>query len=118
MAGHIQLGQRGEQWAADFLIGKGFVILHRNWRYSHYEIDIIAIHKDVLHFVEVKIRSSKKWGLPEEAVTKKKFERLLQAADEFLFQHPQYRHVQYDIVAINTAKNSEPQIFFIEDVYM
>ena len=118
MAQHNKLGERGEQMAEAFLLKSGYTILHRNWRHSHYEIDIIALRKDILHFVEVKIRSSKKYGFPEEAVTKKKFNSLLQAADEFLFLHPQYKHVQYDILAISVYRNMEPEFFLIEDVYM
>lgn len=118
MAGHNKLGQDGEQLAAEYLQQLGYTVLHRNWRYSHYEIDIIAVKNEVLHIVEVKIRSGTTFGHPEEAVNKKKFDRLLLAADEFLFQHPQYRHVQYDIVAINTRKNLPPDYFLIEDVYL
>lgn len=118
MAVHISLGKQGEEWAATYLLQKGYTILHRNWRFSHYEIDIIAIKDTILHFIEVKIRTSKKFGWPEENVTKKKFQSLLQAADEFLYQHPQYRHVQYDIFAINIYKGGEPEFFLIEDVYL
>lgn len=118
MAGHNQLGKKGEQLAEYYLQGLGYAILHRNWRHSHYEIDLIALKNNVLHFVEVKIRSSKKYGLPEEAVNKKKFQSLLHAADEFLYQHPQYRHVQYDIVSINTVNGAAPEFFLIEDVYL
>lgn len=118
MAQHNRLGQEGEQMAAHYLQQHGYTVLHRNWRHSHYEIDIIALKKDVLHFIEVKIRSSKTYGLPEENVTKKKFQSLLNAADEFLFQHQQYRHVQYDILAITVHKNKEPEYFLIEDVYL
>lgn len=118
MARHQLLGKKGEDDAAAYLVQKGFSILHRNWRHSHYEIDIIAEKEGVLHFVEVKLRTSQKFGLPEEAVDKRKFGRLLNAADEFLHQHPQYRHVQYDIVAISIRKNGPPEYFFIEDVYL
>lgn len=104
--------------AEDYLLQQGYEILHRNWRHSHYEIDIIAKRKDVIHFVEVKLRSSKKFGLPEANVKKKKFQSLLRAADEFLFQHQQYRHVQYDILSINLSVNAEPEFFLIEDVYL
>ena len=72
----------------------------------------------MLHFVEVKIRSSKTFGPPEAAVTKKKFQRLMQAADEFLFRHPQYRHVRYDVLAINCYKNEPVEFLLIEDVYL
>ncbi len=118
MALHINLGRRGEDMAAVYLLQNGYTILHRNWRSSYYEIDIIALKNEVLHFVEVKIRSSRNYGLPEEAVTKKKFQRLLLAADAFLNQHPLYRHVQYDVLAINVSKNSKPEYLLIEDVYL
>jgi len=118
MARHNELGKNGEALAAAYLTQHGYAILHCNWRYSHYEIDIIALKENVLHFVEVKSRASKNFGLPEEAVTKKKFQSLLQAADEFLFQHPEYRHVQYDILSITTLKNQPPDFFLIEDVYL
>src|SRR5919107_1572419 len=114
MARHQTLGKKGEDDAAAHLVQKGFEILHRNWRYAHYEIDIIALKDSVLHFVEVKLRTSTKFGLPEEAVDKKKFGRLLNAADEFLYHHPQYRHVQYDIVAISMPANAPAEYFFIE----
>jgi putative endonuclease len=115
---HIDFGKLGEQLAEDFLIKKGYTILHRNWRYSHYEIDIVALKNDLPHFVEVKTRSSKQFGEPEESVTKKKIRFLLQAADEFLFRHPQYKNFQIDILSINIHPQTEPEYFFIEDVYL
>ena len=118
MARHNELGKNGETLAAAYLTDCGYTILHCNWRHSHYEIDIIALKANILHFVEVKSRSSTNFGLPEDAVTKKKFQSLLQAADEFLFQHPQYRHVQYDILSISAIKNKVPEFFLIEDVYL
>ena len=74
MALHNQLGKRGEQMAEQYLLKHGYQVLHRNWRHSHYEIDIIAIKKEVLHFVEVKLRSSKTFGLPEQFVKKEKIQ--------------------------------------------
>lgn len=118
MAGHIKLGQSGEQLAAAFLQSKGYTLLHRNWRHVHCEIDIIAERNGVLHIVEVKIRSSRRFGHPETAVKKKKFRSLLHAANEFLYQHPQYRHVQYDIIAISLRKDAAPEYFLIQDVYL
>jgi putative endonuclease len=118
MAVHNQLGKKGEEMAEQYLLQHGYVVLHRNWRHSHYEIDLIAIKNEVLHFVEVKLRSSKKFGLPEQNVKRKKFQSLLRAADEFLFQKPEYRHVQYDILSINISFNEPPEFFLIEDVYL
>lgn len=118
MATHIDLGKQGEQLAEDFLIGRGYTILHRNWRYSRYEIDIVALKNDLPHFIEVKTRSSTQFGEPEEAVTKKKIRFLLQAADEFLFKHPQFNNFRLDILSITIYAHQEPQYFFIEDVYL
>lgn len=118
MARHNDLGKQGEALAASYLQKRGYAILHCNWRHPPYEIDIIALKGAVLHFVEVKSRSSTTFGLPEDGVTKKKFQSLLQAADEFLFQHPQYRHVQYDILSISTFRDKAPEFFLIEDVWL
>lgn len=118
MAQQNLLGKQGEDLAESFLTQKGFTVLHRNWRHSHYEIDIIAEKGKVLHFVEVKLRSYKAFGMPEESVTKKKMKFLMQAADQFLYKHPQYKHIQFDILSINAAPDKESEYFFIEDVYL
>ena len=56
MARHMKTGELGEKLAVAFFLKKGFIILHKNWRHSHWEVDIIASHIDVLHFIEVKTR--------------------------------------------------------------
>jgi len=118
MATHIDFGKLGEKLAEDFLIDKGYTILHRNWRHSYYEIDIVALKDQLPHFIEVKTRSSNEFGEPEESVSKKKIRFLLQAADEFLFRNPQYTNFQIDILSITIHLQEEPQYFFIEDVYL
>lgn len=115
---NIDFGKLGEQLAEDFLVERGYTILHRNWRHSRYEIDIVALKNDIPHFVEVKTRSSNFFGEPEESVSKKKIRCLLQAADEFLFKHPQYTNFQIDILSITIHPQQAPQYFFIEDVYL
>ncbi len=58
----------GENAAAEFLKKKGYVILERNFRKGYGEIDIIAVKKGTLVFVEVKTRSSDKFGTPLDAI--------------------------------------------------
>ena len=118
MALHNQVGKEGEQLALAWLRKNEFEILHCNWRYSRYEIDIIAKKNDLLHIIEVKCRNYFPGAYPEESVTKKKFKFLLNAADEYLYQHPEYKHVQFDILSITLHKNDEPEYFLIEDVYL
>ena len=51
-----QLGKAGEYVACGFLRSMGHIILERNWRSGHLEIDIISLDRDGIHFVEVKTR--------------------------------------------------------------
>jgi len=118
MASHNRLGKEAEQMAVNYLTTKGYQILHCNWRYSRYEIDIIAIKNDLLRIIEVKSLKSAEVRYPEESVTKKKFKYLLKAADEFLFQNHQYRHVQFDVLSIVLNRENEPEYFLIEDVFL
>lgn len=118
MASHNQLGKEAEQMAVNYLSKNGYEILHCNWRYSRYEIDIIAIKDQLLRIIEVKSLKSTDVRRPEESVTKKKFRYLVKAADEFLFQNQQYRHVQFDILSIVLNRENDPEYFLIEDVYL
>ena len=118
MALHNQLGKEGEQMATAYFEQKNYTILHRNWRYNQYEIDIIAFKNNVVHIIEVKLRTSRDFALPEHAVNKKKFRDLTKAADEFLSQHPEYRYVQFDILAINVNNDGTKEYFLIEDIFL
>lgn len=118
MAVHNKLGEEGEKLAAAWLKEKGYGILHQNWRYSYYEIDIIALKKNILHIIEVKSRKYFPGAYPEDNVTRKKFRRLQQAADQFLFMHPHYRWLQYDILSITWHHNRPPEVFLLEDVFL
>ena len=118
MAGHNELGKDGEQLALGWLREKGSEILHCNWRYSHFEIDIIAKKDGLLHMVEVKSRNYFPGAYPEESVTKKKFAFIKRAAEQFLYLHPEYRHIQFDVLSITLHKSGEPEFFFIEDVFL
>jgi putative endonuclease len=116
MPSHLEIGKAGEKLAEAYLAEKGFTILHRNWRCGHEEIDLIATKEEMLHFVEVKYRSSDVYGHPEEAVTRKKIKTLLRAVEQFLYQHPHFCDFRMDILSITEKENKEADYFFIEDV--
>ena len=117
MAHHNTTGQKGEKMAAKYFEEKSFIILHQNWRHSHWEVDIIAAKENVLHFIEVKTRRTKKFGYPEEDVSKKKVINLINASEEFLYLHPEWKRIQFDILSINLLRNEPAEYFFIEDVH-
>ena len=116
MAKHLKTGIRGEHLAVEYLEQNQYKILHRNWRKRHWEVDIIASKEEILHFIEVKTKTSNNHGFPEEAVTKRKFKYLVAAAAVYLFENAEWERVQFDILAITLT----PQIcyFLIEDVYL
>lgn len=118
MAAHNKTGTLGEELAAKYLQQNGFELLHQNWRHAHWEVDIIAVKKGVLHFIEVKTRRTKKFGHPEESVSKKKIQNLIGASAEYLYQHPQWQRLQFDVLAITILKNEPAEYFLIEDVYL
>jgi putative endonuclease len=118
MAQHNVTGNTGEALAINYFIGLGYTILHQNWRHSHWEVDIIATKQNVLHFIEVKTRKTKKFGLPEESVSKKKIQNIINASEEYLYQYPQWKRIQFDVLAITILKNEPVEYFLIEDVYL
>ena len=68
MAAKDVLGRRGEDLAARYLEQRGLVILSRNWRCRHGEIDLVATDSHRLVVCEVKTRSGTRYGEPAEAV--------------------------------------------------
>jgi putative endonuclease len=117
MAVHNEVGKMGEDLAADFFEKRQHVILHRNWRSGNKEIDMITLHNNVIHFVEVKTRSTKKFGFPEGSVSRAKFRNLSRAAEEFLLRNAHYNRIQFDILSINILPDQQNEYFIIEDVF-
>ena len=118
MPQHIDIGKKGEEQAVGWLIREGYDILHRNWRYGRYEVDIIARHDEVLHFIEVKCRQRSVYGHPEESVSAKKIRNVMRGALAWQIRFPGHTRVQYDVLAITLRPGAEPEYFFFEDVYL
>ncbi len=81
---HIK-GVKGEDIAADYLVKHKYKILERNFKCRFGEIDIVAVNDGFVVFVEVKSRASDKFGLPREAVTPYKRQRIIGAAKYWLY---------------------------------
>jgi putative endonuclease len=116
MAHHNQTGINGELLAVGYFTQNNYTLLHQNWKYSYWEIDIIATKNNILHFIEVKTRKTRSFGMPEDKVSKKKIENLMNAAREFLYQNPQWQRIQFDILSISIIKNQPIEYFLIEDI--
>ncbi len=79
---------KGEELATKFLKEKGYKIIDRNFRKGYGEIDIIAVHENVLVFVEVKTRTSNAYGSPLEAISYFKLKSLLKTAEFYKSLNP------------------------------
>ena len=104
---NIEVGQKGEDLACEFLKKAGYKIIERNWHYSkNAEIDIIALDKNCLVFVEVKARTNLNYGHPFEAISQSKIEKIRMAISAYLkitdIKHKDYR---FDGIAIIGLKN-------------
>lgn len=118
MAKHNETGLKGEQLAKNFLLKKGFSILHEGWRCGHKEIDLIAIQERTLVFVEVKTRSSLRMGYPEEAIGTAKRQFLKMAAEVFLLDHPEYTEARFDVISILMSGAGAAEIRHLENVLL
>ncbi len=99
-----QFGKRSEKLAVSFLERRGYKILETNYRSKNGEIDIIAKERGTIVFVEVKARSSHRFGSPKGAVTPAKQRKISMAALEYLKQSDQMEtRARFDVVAIDTA---------------
>ncbi|MGH3316438.1 MAG: YraN family protein [Nocardioidaceae bacterium] len=78
------LGRYGEDIATRHLVESGMVVLARNWRCPHGEIDVVARDGGTLVVCEVKTRRGLDYGTPLEAVTARKMVRLRRLASEWL----------------------------------
>jgi len=96
------LGQRGEDYAAKYLRRNGYTIIAKQDQTTMAEIDIVAVKKRTLVFVEVKTRNSAEKGQPEDAVDLAKQKRLTTAALAYLRRHDLFGQcqVRFDVVSI------------------
>lgn len=117
MAQHNETGKIGEDRAAIWFAQQGYTVLHRNWCFRKYEIDLIASKSNTLHFIEVKTRTSHSFGYPEESVTRKKMENMMKCAEQYQLLDPQWKRIQYDILSITLHRDGNADYFLIEDIY-
>ncbi|QEC68653.1 YraN family protein [Panacibacter ginsenosidivorans] len=117
MSYNKQTGNKGEDMAAVWIQQKGYSIIERNWRFKHWEVDIIASKENKLHFFEVKTRTSAKFGHPEESIGKIKMQSLINAAMEYQYLHPEWKLLQFDVLSITMIRGTPTEYFLIEDVF-
>lgn len=115
---NIKLGKCGEKAAAKFLKSKKYRIIRKNYRSSYGEIDIIAKDKKTIVFVEVKTRSSKKYGRGMESINFIKQQKLRKTALHFLQNNKIFFDgLRFDVIDILIKKSGPPEIYHIKNAF-
>lgn len=101
-----EIGKLGEDIATHYLKQNGYTILDRNFECRQGEIDIIAIDKREIVFIEVKTRTSNKYGTPSEAVNKIKQKHMLQTIKYYLYiRNLSDEFVRIDVIEVYIKDN-------------
>lgn len=95
-----KLGPKGEEIAAGYLLQKGYMIRHRNWRSGRTEIDIIAENSRFVVFAEVKTRSADYHVHPADAVNVPKQRTLIFAASNYIDTYGITKEARFDIITV------------------
>lgn len=114
-----ELGRRGEDLAAEFLVGKGWTLVGRNVRVGHREVDIIATRGAILAFVEVKTRRGTGFGTPLESISLRKMRDVARAAAGWLRDRGGCggRMVRFDAVSVSWPPGRGPDVIHVPDAW-
>ncbi|MDD2381048.1 MAG: YraN family protein [Mariniphaga sp.] len=95
-----ETGDAAEELAQKYLIKLGYQILDTNWYFHHLELDIVAQDGDQLVIVEVKSCTGFRYEHPSEAVTNIKINRLIHAAEAYIYIHHLKIETRFDIITV------------------
>ena len=116
MAVHNDLGKKGEEFAVNYLVEKGYNIVQCNYRYLKAEVDIIAKKENIIVAVEVKTRTSNYFGNPQDFINQKKIQLLTSAMDYYMQKNNLSYEVRFDIISV--VGNTSFEIEHIEDAFL
>ncbi|MDD5258744.1 MAG: YraN family protein [bacterium] len=95
-------GFAGEEKAADYLRELGYTIIEQNWCCTMGELDIVALDREALVFIEVKSRRETSYGLPQQAVNGYKQRQIIKAALGYIKSKGiTDKDVRFDVVSVN-----------------
>ncbi len=113
-----QIGRKGEEIALHFLRKKRYQILERRFRVLKGEIDIIAMDRKTLVFIEVKTRTGDLYGRPEESVTPAKQNQIRKLALGYLNgRQAGSTGCRFDVVSVRIRGDGKPRIEHFKDAF-
>lgn len=113
-----ELGRKGEEIAAEYLVQRGYQIIERNYHSQQGEIDLIVRDKDFLVFVEVKSYSFRSYGSPVGAIRASKKESIIHAAERYLYKNNiKDMFCRFDVIAIFQKRDGSRVIDHYKDAF-
>ncbi|GFR37749.1 UPF0102 protein [Insulibacter thermoxylanivorax] len=114
-----RLGQKGEQAACSYLLSRGYRLIDRNWRCRLGEIDVVAGLDEQLVIVEVRTRSSDRFGSAAESIDARKQCKLRQLALLYMKEkhYPQDTRLRFDVIAVRMLADGGVQIEHIPEAF-
>ena len=123
MSSAFEKGLMGERIAAAFLESNGYRVLEKRYRFERAEVDLVCFElprgesPGQIVFVEVKARSSSRFGAPEDAVTTYKQKSIIKAASAYLYESKMERApCRFDVVSIDVS-GAEPKISHFKNAF-
>ncbi len=113
MAEHNELGKNGEDFAVKFLEGKGYQIIDRNWRCGNLELDIVALDRNTIVFVEVKTRHSD-YIDPRTSMSRSKIRNFVNAVTLYIKRKQIITDFRLDVVIIVMQSEFEGKSMYVE----
>lgn len=112
------LGAFGEELACKYLEDNGYRVLERNFSCRTGEIDIVAVEGDTVAFIEVKTRTSGRFGMPSEAVNCSKQKKLVKTSLYYLQSRKLFDYMsRFDVIEIVMDEENNSQINLIKDAF-
>ena len=114
-----EIGDEGEEIAVAYLESKGYTVLERNYHFEHAEVDIIAYNNEsYIIFAEVKMRSTNRFGEPEEFVDDEKIQNIYKAAEAWIYERKMDGvPVRFDVISILQQNSEAPDIKHFENAF-
>ncbi len=114
-----KVGKLGEKMAEKYLRKEGYTIIEKNFHSAYGEIDLIAVRKDYIIFIEVKLRSNKQYGDIRYTINSTKQNKLIKTAYLFLSQNNKYKNfnMRFDAVFIKKNKKEKYDISLMKNIF-
>ncbi len=112
------LGDYGERMACEYLSGHGYKVIERNFSCKAGEVDIVALQEDNVVFIEVKTRSTERYGAPSEAVSKAKQQKMIKTALYYMQANRLLDYMcRFDVIEIIIDEEDNRRVNLIKDAF-